>query len=329
MLRRSGEEERFDCAVQATGNWNTLRPRVLVVGASGFVGNACAEYFQRINWEVLGVGRTQRPAAAYPYEASSFDASGLEKTIARFRPQFCLNAAGASHPAPSMNEPTADFDANVRLVHDLLEALRKRAGTCRYIGFSSAAVYGENPWLPWSEQATPQPTSPYGYHKRCAELIADAYARIFSVETLSLRAFSIYGPGLRKQLFWDVYQRARLSSSLVLAGSGQETRDFIYIDDVTDIVARLFQRATFDASNVLNLASGMPVTIAAACARFLDHIGWRGEFRFSGSRPPGSPARMEADMARAARMQLCAVVPLEEGLSRTAAWLSKNADDAS
>ena len=294
--------------------------RILVIGASGFIGHACARHLTSLGHDVLGVGRTLEASALACYEAHSLDASDLQATVAKFQPDFCFNAAGAGDPAGSVQNPSRDFDANVVLVQRTLEALRLQAPECRYIGFSSAAAYGDNPELPWSEEAVPAPRSPYGYHKRCSELLLEQYYRIYGIRGLMVRAFSVYGPGLRKQLFWDLFQRSRHSTELALFGTGHETRDFLYIDDLTSGMVQLMKRASFDGE-VLNLGFGQPTTIADACACFLRELGWEGRHYFTGTGIPGSPKRMEANMMRTFALGFVPRIALPEGMRRTAAWL--------
>lgn len=298
------------------------RNRILILGASGFIGTACAQAFSDSGDEVCRVGRRAATGSNAFYQLCQFDADSLRRVVSEFRPNLCLNAAGASHPAASVQDPCADFEANTILVQHALEALRQEAPSCRYIGISSAAIYGDNPELPWREEAQPCPRSPYGYHKLCAELLAEEYHRLYGLGTLTFRAFSVYGPGLRKQLFWDLFQRSRHAADLPLFGSGRETRDFIYIDEVVAGMMQLAEQASF-AGEVLNLGSGHATTIADACEGLLGELGWRGTHYFTGEEIPGSPWRMEADMTRSFALGFRPKIELAEGLKRTAAWLRK------
>ena len=301
-------------------------PRVLVLGAAGFIGNAYGEAMARAGHEVLGIGRTPNVQNSKFYRTSAFDSASLLKIVTEFRPDICLNAAGSSRPSVSFDGPEADFAANTALVISVLEALRQGAPACRYIGLSSAAVYGSNPELPWKESARGYPSSPYGYHKLGAELLAEEYARLFGLRVLTLRAFSVYGPGLRRQLFWDIFCRSRTASELKLFGTGRETRDFIYIDDAVSGIEWFATHAAFDGG-IFNLASGHPTLIADACAGLLRNLGWSGRHSFSGDQIPGAPARMEADMTRTFDLGFRCRVDLPEGLRRMAAWLQTTTSD--
>jgi UDP-glucose 4-epimerase len=308
---------------------NVGKLRVLVLGASGFLGDACARVLSELGHNVTGVGRRGASALGGPaYHASPLQAADMRRLMGEWGPDLCLNAAGSGRPSASISAPGADFEANTALVQRTFEALRLEAPHCRYIGFSSAAVYGDNPQLPWREDARPSPCSPYGYHKLCAEVLAEEYHRFYGLATLTLRAFSVYGPGLRKQLFWDLFHRSRREAELSLFGTGRETRDYIYIDDVAMGVAQLAGRARF-AGETLNVGSGRATSVSEASGIFLRELGWKGAYRFTGEEIAGSPLRMEADMTLSFAMGFRPQTDLNEGLRRTAEWLRKTQDDVS
>jgi UDP-glucose 4-epimerase len=297
--------------------------RILVVGASGFIGHACMQQLSALGNDVVGIGRRTIPNSHLKYyHLISFEAESLRSIVADFTPDWCLNAAGSGNPSASVTVPTVDFEANTVIVQRILEALRLQAPHCRYIGISSAAVYGNNPELPWIEDALPNPRSPYGYHKLCAELLAREYHQLYGLPTLTLRLFSVYGPGLCKQLFWDIFQRSKRTNELLLFGTGHETRDYIYIDDVASGVAMLIQQAQC-AGEILNLGSGRATSISEASNIFLRELGWKGMCKFTDKEIAGSPLHMVADMTRTFAKGFRAKVELKEGLSRTAVWLNK------
>src|SRR5438552_189686 len=74
--------------------------------------------------------------------------------------------------------------------------------------------------------------SPYGYHKRQAELICEEFSRVYALPTAVARIFSAYGPGLRRQVVWDICEKALATGKLELRGTGAESRDFIHAADI-------------------------------------------------------------------------------------------------
>ena len=114
---------------------------------------------------------------------------------------------------------------------------------------------------PVSETHKPAPLSPYGYHKLQCELLCEEFARLFALPTATARIFSAYGPGLRRQVVWDIFERVLTTGALVLHGTGAESRDFIHATDIARALVRLADMAPCQGE-VYNVASGEEVTIA-------------------------------------------------------------------
>ena len=97
-------------------------------------------------------------------------------------------------------------------------------------------------------------------HKLMAEQICQEFNRFWGIRTCCLRIFSAYGPRLKKQLLWDIYQKIKKNDELVLYGTGNETRDFIYISDIIRIIDMVIQKAEF-RGEALNIANGKQIKI--------------------------------------------------------------------
>jgi nucleoside-diphosphate-sugar epimerase len=160
---------------------------------------------------------------------------------------------------------------NVLATQRLLEALAP--STVRRLVFaSSSSVYG-----PGSDSSSRHgalhPASPYGVTKLAAETLVGAYARTHGLSTVSLRYFSVYGPGQRPDMAAHRFIEALLEGKpLQLCGDGQQARDFTYVDDVVDATTRaLF--ADLPDDTVLDVASGRPTTVATLIEVLRDLVG--------------------------------------------------------
>lgn len=145
---------------------------------------------------------------------------------------------------------------NVEATQRLLEAARRMHKLKRFIYASSSSIYGNANHYPTSEDVSPQPISPYGVTKLAAEHLCTLYAINYKVPTVSLRYFTVYGPGQRPDMAFSQFLRAALNSEeITIYGLGQQIRDFTYIDDV---VSATTLAATCDLSPgvVLNVAGG-------------------------------------------------------------------------
>lgn len=151
--------------------------------------------------------------------------------------------------------------------------------------------------LPIPECAPRRPVSPYGVHKKIAEDLCRSYGRTFGVRVAMVRIFSAYGPELRKQLLWDACRKAR-GGERRFGGTGQETRDWIAIEDVAALLLREVEMASPDAP-VVNGATGEDVAIRQVVGFVYDAVGAPAAPVFSGVGRAGDLERYAGDPARA------------------------------
>jgi UDP-glucose 4-epimerase len=207
----------------------------------------------------------------------------------------------------------------VLLTFELLDALRQHAPRCRFILLSSAAVYGNPATLPIAETHAVQPLSPYGWHKRQSELVVEEFARIYGQPALAVRIFSAYGPGLRRQVVWDICERALAAGRLTLRGTGDESRDFIHAADVARALALLAMRAPAEGE-IYNLGAGRETTIRELATMLLTNFGNTIQPEFDGHATPGDPRNWRADITRLASLGYAPATTLEDGLRSVATW---------
>jgi len=236
----------------------------------------------------------------------------------------CINCSGAASVPDSIKNPQRDFALNVLNVYKQLDAIRKYNSKCKYINFSSAAVYGNPKSLPIKEDAIANPISPYGYHKKMAEDVCEVFHENYNVSTCSLRVFSAYGPGLQKQLFWDLNKKASNSNIVDLFGTGKESRDFIYITDLLKAVNLVILKSKFNAE-IINVASGKELYIKDVVSVFYSLINGEVNFNFLGQKREGDPSNWKADISKIEGYGFKSEFSIEEGLKEYVKWLNVNA----
>lgn len=301
-----------------------------VTGAEGFFGGAVASAFQRAGWRTAGFGHPRRHFSdALNLEPPALWSEGdvEQGRLARAAavvgtPEVVFHAAGGASVGASFADPEADFQRTVVSLREALAFLKDEAPGARLIYPSSAAVYGASAASPIPESAPPNPISPYGRHKLQAEQeIAEACAA-FGLSAVIVRFFSLYGPGLRKQLLWDLAGRLWSSDRVELGGSGEETRDFLYIDDAVRLVGLLAGMERVCAPLLVNGATGQAVSVRRIAEALARALGRRAEIGFNGQVRQGDPEALVADAAYARTLGFEPRVGLEEGLSRLADWLA-------
>jgi UDP-glucose 4-epimerase len=305
----------------------TTAPRrsVLVTGGFGFLGRACARTFQARGFRVVGIGHgawaDEAAAAAHGYDRwveADVSLAGLSALGETF--DVVAHCASNGSVPYSLSHPLEAFQRTVGSTAELLEHLRRAGGDTLVIYPSSAAVYGATPDRPLVETDTPNPVSPYGFHKQMTEELLRAHAHSFGQRAVSVRFFSIYGPGLEKQLLWDA--AAKLLSGAPEAlfwGTGEETRDWIHVDDAATLIADLADRRETGA--VVNGASGVRVTVREVLEMLRAALGVDIPIAFNGTIKAGDPRFYHADVARLDGLGWRPAISLSDGIAGYARWI--------
>jgi UDP-glucose 4-epimerase len=294
--------------------------KILIIGSKGFIGSACYSYL-KMNFENEVYGAD----VVVDYNDSKYflidnSNSDYKELFKKYQFNWCINCAGASSVPDSFTNPLRDYFLNVHLVTLLLNAIKEGNNDCKFIQLSSAAVYGNPQTLPIKENHILSPLSPYGIHKKQAEEICGLYHDCFGVNTSVLRIFSAYGPGLRKQLFWDLYQKAKSNDKMILFGTGEETREFIHVKDIVSAID-LVIKTDPEGYRVINIANNDSRTIKNAANIFLKNIGFKGTTKFDGKNRIGDPLHWNADVSLLNAMGYQQQIHFEHGIKEYGKWV--------
>lgn len=292
--------------------------KILIIGSEGFIGTHCSNYFSKLHHDIFTADIIPIDKKQYTNLAGLKD--GFNDLFQSQQYEVCINASGSAHVGFSFEKPEIDFELNVLNVHKILVAIRKHNPVCKFINFSSAAVYGNPERLPIQENDKKNPVSPYGFHKLQSEYLMKEYHRFFDLQTCSLRVFSAYGPGLKKQLFWDLLMKSKGNKTIDLFGSGAETRDFIFIQDLLSAIHCILNHAAFNGESY-NIASGKETSIHTAVHTFFHQLNPEIHFTFSGERKQGDPDNWVADISKLKHMGFTPQYSLEQGLRETTIWM--------
>ncbi len=296
--------------------------KILIIGSKGFIGQHLKRFLLSKNEQVWGadvVNDYAHPEQYFLIDATNADFHQLF-TIKEF--DVCINCSGAASVPDSLQHPLRDFTLNTLNVFKLLEAIRLTQPGCKFINLSSAAVYGNPESLPVSAEAAVAPMSPYGIHKSMSETICQEYFEFFGIATCSLRIFSAYGEGLKKQLFWDLYQKTKTGKDITLYGTGKESRDFIYIHDLVEAIYLVATLGTFDGE-AINIANGNEILIEDCVNTFYKLLDQPIQFNFAGQIRAGDPNNWAADISILKKLGYKQKHTLEEGLKKYYEWIKE------
>lgn len=296
---------------------------VLITGVAGFIGRYVARHFSRQGWQVIGTDNSQPENAPLAdlskYQRLQLPNPEFDSLVQTYKPDALIHCAGRASVTLSVSEPAPDFYSNTVLTFNILDALRLHAPTCKFIFLSSAAVYGNPSKLPIDETHPTSPISPYGFHKLQSEQLCLEFAKVYSQPTASVRIFSAYGAGLRRQVMWDICQKAISQESLILQGTGTESRDFIHALDIARALYVVCDRSPMQGE-VYNLGSGQEVTIADLSAMLVSVIGLNNIPQFNGITAVGNPLNWQADISKLKSVGFTPTVKLEQGVNTFVNW---------
>lgn len=233
-----------------------------------------------------------------------------------------VHLAASTGVAPSVASPKDDMEANVIGTFNTLEAVR-RMNVPRFIFASSGAPIGEvEP--PIHEEKVPKPVSPYGASKLAGEAYCSAYFRSFGIKTVSLRFGNVYGPRSKHKnsVIPRFIKDALAGNPLEIYGDGDQTRDFIYINDLVhaimlsanaEIGGEVFQIATYRETTINEIAKNIKQVIEQETGKAVKII--------YGKPRNGDVKRNFSDISKAKRvLGFEPRVGLTEGLKATFKW---------
>ncbi|HEY3021971.1 MAG TPA: NAD-dependent epimerase/dehydratase family protein [Solirubrobacteraceae bacterium] len=307
--------------------------RALVTGGAGFIGSNLVDALLDRGDEVsviddLSTGRRANvePAldrGARLHEVDVREAGAVARVFADERPEVVFHLAAQIDVRKSVADPAFDARTNVEGTVNLLEAARE-ASVRRFVNTSSGgAIYGVQDRLPTPEGTLPAPMAPYGASKYCAEVYCGLYERLHGMSVCSLRYGNVYGerqdPLGEAGVIAIFCGRLLAGESPTVYGSGEQTRDYVYVGDV--VTANL-AAAESDAGGGFNIGTGRETDVLEL-VRILGELsgsadGFEPEFA-----PPrlGELERSWIDVDRAhAVLGWAAEVDLEEGMRRTLEW---------
>ncbi|MBY0549959.1 MAG: NAD-dependent epimerase/dehydratase family protein [Candidatus Obscuribacterales bacterium] len=293
---------------------------ILVTGGAGFLGGYLVARLEELGSTVVTLDR-QKPAPENQNQLVQDSIEHAINLIALEDFQYIFHLAGNSSVPSSVENPLMDLNANIHSTFALLEAIKRASRKPKLVNVSSAAVYGQPEQLPIKENAQLMPISPYGVSKLTAERYVAAYTKCYGLQAASVRPFSIYGPGQRKQVVFDLLEKIRESPAQInLFGDGKQERDFIF---VTDAIEALLLVAVHSpgGGECINVATGTATSIQEVFQTVCRIRGLHTRLITSKARI-GDPDRWQADISKLKALGFESSVDIEEGLQRVCAWHS-------
>ncbi len=295
----------------------------LVTGAAGFLGSALANRLAREGHQVralddLSAGDPERLSPDVLFTRG--DVTDRPKLWTLLQDIDCVYHLAAKVSVPeSVLYPREYNIINVGGTVSVMEAMRD-VGVRRVVFISSGAIYGDQAAQPLREDTPPNPGSPYAVSKLAAEHYVRTIGTLWGIETVSLRVFNAYGPGqplsvAHPPVIPHFLRQIARGGTIVIHGRGEQTRDFVYFDDVVEAMVAAATAPTVDRL-VINIGSGEETSIRDLGQYAMEALGIQAEWIFKEDQDPG-PSRMCADIQRAKeKLGYSPRFRLQDGLKR-------------
>jgi UDP-glucose 4-epimerase len=240
---------------------------VLVTGGAGFIGATLVRRLAASGYQVRVLDNlsTGDPAhlsgvAAELVKGDIRDAATLDDAVAGCDAVIHLAAAGSV--VGSVDDPAANFEANVTGTFRVLDAAR-RGGVARVVQASTGGALIGDAAPPVDERSLPKPLSPYGASKLAGEGYAHAFAKTYGMGTVAVRFGNVYGPwcGRKRGVLNAFFGALHDGRPLVIYGDGTASRDYVHVSDIAAALQLALENPAIPGGTVLHAASGVETTI--------------------------------------------------------------------
>ena len=301
--------------------------KILITGAAGFIGAACAGALLDRGHDVCGIDNfndyydPRLKVARVNNNEIHVSKEGIASISydRAFTPDIVLHLAAQAGVTYSINNPQSYVDNNITGTFNVLEYCRSTG--CRLVYASSSSVYGDAPGPSRETDDANAPMSFYAATKKACEVMAYSYSHLYGIQTCGLRFFTVYGPWGRPDMAaYKLTDAALYNRPVTLYNHGNNVRDFTYIDDVVSAVVKIIEGGQDENYKLYNIGGGNPVSMEYLLSCIEKHTGRRANVVLKGPQP-GDVTRTHADIsAIKADYGWGPVTDIREGLEKYVEW---------
>jgi UDP-glucose 4-epimerase len=300
----------------------TQYKKILVTGGAGFIGSHVVEHYQgRAEIVVLDNFRTGhlsnlKGLAHHLIKGSITDYDAVNEAM---RDVDCIFHLAAMISVPeSMQCPQECVNINTQGLLNILESA-KNTGVQKLVFASSASIYGNNPTVPKTEEMLPEPQSPYAVTKLDGEHYLEIYRREHGLDTASLRFFNVFGPRQDPASSYAAaiptfIRQAIAGDPITIFGNGEQTRDFIYVEDIVSALSFIAERQNINGA--FNIGYADSITIRDLVQNIVKLTGSSSEIKYLPQRI-GDVKHSRASISKLNKTGFNACHSLNDGLIET------------
>ena len=317
----------------------------LVTGSAGFIGSSLTEKLLELGNKVIGVDNfcdfyDPRIKESNVMVFSSSDMYKLYKVDIRSKEDIArvfaendidvvVHLAAMAGVRPSIENPVLYQEVNCMGTQNILEAMKGK-GISKLIMASSSSVYGNCKEVPFREDMVVDfAISPYAATKKANEVMTHVYHKLFNMNVIMLRFFTVYGPKQRPDLAINKFTRLMLKGETIpMFGDGTSSRDYTYIDDIVDGILKScrYVEENKDVYEILNLGNSSPISLKEMINTIGKVVGMQPSINVLPMQP-GDVERTYADISKA--KNLIGYEPrtsFEDGIRKFVDWYKENRD---
>jgi len=299
--------------------------KIVVAGGAGFIGSHVVDFWSKNEAEVhvidnFRTGKLENISGMHGvvlHEGSITDREMVFSVVKDA--DYIFNFAAMVSIPESIEKPVETIEINTLGFLNLLDAAKEYKAK-KVVLSSSAAVYGNNPVIPKRTDMKPEPLSPYSITKLSGEYYCEMYTREYGIKTIALRYFNVYGP---KQDPGSVYaaavpifiSKALNGENIIIHGDGEQTRDFIYVQDV--VRANVLAATGNNLTGTFNVACGDSISIKELANKIIELTGSNSKIEYAPLRA-GDIRYSKADIEETKRaLGFMPEYNIETGLGKT------------
>lgn len=299
--------------------------KIIVTGGAGFIGSHIVDRL-RVNHDVQVIddlssgSKANLPEGIVLHELDIRSPKAAE-VVEREKPDVIVHAAAQISVRISMDKPSLDTDVNVTGLVNILTPLRERTGTHVVFLSSGGACYGEQDLFPAPESHPIRPESVYGLSKRVGEMYLEFWSRVWGVTSTSLRLSNVYGPRQNPHGEAGVVaifcERLLAGKDITIYGTGEQTRDFVFVGDVAEAVHKSVETR---AVGEFNIGTAKETSVNTLATTLRDEACPKAQIHHAAAKP-GEQMRSVIDNTKAGKVLSWApTVQIDAGLRRTLEW---------
>jgi UDP-glucose 4-epimerase len=310
---------------------------VLITGGAGFIGSAIAERLLKENVKQVIVvdnlfcGREENLYSSKNtlhekiclYKEDAEKTSVLEYLFEKHKIDIVINCATKALNYSFVN-PSDAFTVNTNIIINLLELLRKKKyeTLCH---FSTSEIYGTAVYEPMDELHPKNPMTSYAAGKAASDIALETWVRMFDLDAFIFRPFNNYGPkqnyrGFTAGVIPITAYRIYNSEKPIINGTGNQTRDFIFVEDTVDALIKLFPLAK--RGEAINVSSNNQIAIIDLVKKICSLMNYTGEIDFKPTRSADVQCH-NADNSKIKSLIAYNLTPFDTGIAKTIDWYTK------